>query len=269
MALERLRLDGQVAIITGAGRGVGRGIATVFAEAGATIICSARTRTEIDETVAMIEAAGGKAIAVTADVMKRDDLVALVDTTIERFGRIDIVVNNAGIASPPGMPFTRNTEAEWDQAFDVNVKSVFLMCKAITPHFIERRAGRIINIASIAGPLASLTMPPYSVAKGGVIILTRIVAKELAPYGVTVNAICPGILWTGFWQDLARDIAENNPAFRGMTARQVFEKRVAEIVPMGCEQTPEDIGWAAVFLASDEARCITGQSLMVDGGTVI
>jgi NAD(P)-dependent dehydrogenase (short-subunit alcohol dehydrogenase family) len=112
-------------------------------------------------------------------------------------------------------------------------------------------------------------MPPYSVAKGGVIILTRIVAKELAPHGVTVNAICPGMLWTGFWQDLARDIAENNPAFRGMTARQVFEKRVAEIVPMGCEQTPEDIGWATVFLASDEARCITGQSLMVDGGTVM
>jgi NAD(P)-dependent dehydrogenase (short-subunit alcohol dehydrogenase family) len=86
---------------------------------------------------------------------------------------------------------------------------------------------------------------------------------------VTVNAICPGILWTGFWQELARDIAENNPAFRGMTPRQVFEKRVADVVPMRCEQTPEDIVWAAVFLASDEARCITGQALMVDGGAVI
>ena len=143
------------------------------------------------------------------------------------------------------------------------------MCKAISPYFIERRAGRIINIASIAGPLASVTMPPYSVAKGGVIILTRIVAKELAPHGVTVNAICPGILWTGFWQNLAQFLADTNPFFRGMTARQVFEKRVADLVPMRCEQTPEDIGWTAAFLASDEARCITGQSLMVDGGAVM
>ncbi len=94
-------------------------------------------------------------------------------------------------------------------------------------------------------------------------------AKELAPHGVTVNAICPGMLWTGFWQNLAQHIADTNPAFRGMTPRQVFEKRVAEIIPMGREQTPEDIGWAVVFLASDQARSITGQSLMVDGGVAI
>jgi NAD(P)-dependent dehydrogenase (short-subunit alcohol dehydrogenase family) len=112
-------------------------------------------------------------------------------------------------------------------------------------------------------------MPPYSVAKGGVITLTRIVAKELAPHGVTVNAICPGILWTGFWQNLAQFIADTNPAYRGLTARQIFEKRVADLVPMKCEQTPEDVGWATVFLASDEARCITGQALMVDGGAVM
>ena len=114
-----------------------------------------------------------------------------------------------------------------------------------------------------------MTMPPYSVAKGGVITFTRVLAKELAPHGVTVNAICPGILWTAFWQDLAQHIAESNPAFRGMTARQIFDKRVSDVIPMKREQTPEDIGWAAVFLASDEARCITGQALMVDGGAVI
>ena len=121
----------------------------------------------------------------------------------------------------------------------------------------------------MAGPAASMTMPPYSVAKGGVITFTRVLAKELAPHGVTVNAICPGILWTAFWQDLAQYIADSNPAFRGMTARQVFDKRVSDVIPMKREQTPEDIGWAAVFLASDEARCITGQALMVDGGAVI
>jgi len=146
---------------------------------------------------------------------------------------------------------------------------VFLTCKAVTPYFLERKAGRIINIASIAGPLAAVTMPAYSVAKQGVITFTRVVAKELAPHRITVNAICPGVLYTEFWQKLAQHIADTNPAFKGMTARQVFEKRVTDIVPMKCEQTPEDIGNAAVFLASDEARYITGQALMVDGGCVM
>ena len=121
----------------------------------------------------------------------------------------------------------------------------------------------------IAGPLAALTMPPYSVAKGGVITFTRVIAKELAPHGITVNAICPGVLWTAFWEKLAQHIADTNPAFKGMTARQVFDKRVADVIPMKREQTPEDIGHAAVFLASEEARNITGQALNVDGGSVM
>src|SRR5262249_17886693 len=203
------------------------------------------------------------------DVTREADVRESLARIQAELGPIDILVNNAGIAAPPGMPFTANTEADWDQTFAVNVKSVFLMCKAITPYFIERKAGWIINIASIAGPLASVTMPPYSVAKGGVIIFTRVVAKELAPHGVTVNAICPGILWTGFWQNLAQFLADTNPAFQGMTARQVFEKRFDALVPLKREQTPDDIGWAAVFLASEEARCITGQALMVDGGSVM
>jgi NAD(P)-dependent dehydrogenase (short-subunit alcohol dehydrogenase family) len=167
------------------------------------------------------------------------------------------------------MPFTNNSEEDWDRTYAVNLKSVFLTCKAIAPYFIEKKAGRIINIASIAGPLAALTMPPYSVAKGGVITFTRVIAKELAPHGITVNAICPGVLWTAFWEGLAKYIADTNPAFKGMTPRQVFDKRVADIIPLRREQTPEDIGWAAVFLASEHARNITGQALNVDGGSVM
>jgi meso-butanediol dehydrogenase/(S,S)-butanediol dehydrogenase/diacetyl reductase len=264
-----MRLAGKVAVVTGGGSGIGRGIVLCLAREGADIAIADLQEAGAASVVHEVHALGRAAIALRCDVTREADVLANLDRVRAELGKVDIVVNNAGIASPPGMPFTRNTEAEWDQAFEVNVKSVFLMCKALAPYFIERKAGRIINIASIAGPMASLTMPPYSVAKGSVLILTRIVAKELAPHGVTVNAICPGILWTGFWQDLARNIAETVPAFRGMTARQVFEKRVTEVVPMRCEQTPEDIGWAAVFFASDEARFITGQTLMVDGGTVM
>jgi meso-butanediol dehydrogenase/(S,S)-butanediol dehydrogenase/diacetyl reductase len=264
-----MRLAGKVAVVTGGGSGIGRGIVLCLAREGANIAIPDLQEANAESVAREVQSLGLAAIGLRCDVTQEADIRASLDCIKANLGQIDIIVNNAGIASPPGMPFTRNTEAEWDQAFEVNVKSVFLMCKAIAPYFIERRAGRIINIASIAGPMASLTMPPYSVAKGSVLILTRIVAKELAPYGVTVNAICPGILWTGFWQNLAQDIADTTPAFRGMTARQVFEKRVADIVPMRCEQTPEDVGWAAVFFASDEARFITGQSLMVDGGTVM
>jgi len=117
--------------------------------------------------------------------------------------------------------------------------------QALAPYFIERKAGRIINIASIAGPLAALTMPPYSVAKGGVITFTRVIAKELAPHGVTVNAICRACCWTAFWEKLAQHIADTNPAFKGMTARQVFDKRVGDVIPISGRQTPEDIGLAA------------------------
>jgi meso-butanediol dehydrogenase/(S,S)-butanediol dehydrogenase/diacetyl reductase len=266
---DSMKLAGKVAVVTGGGSGIGRGIALCLAREGANIAVPDLHEANAVSVAQEVRALDRVAIGLRCDVTQESDIQATLDRIKADLGRIDIIVNNAGIASPPGMPFTRNSEADWDQAFDVNVKSVFLMCKAIAPYFIERQAGRIINIASISGPIASLTMPPYSVAKGGVIILTRIVAKELALHGVTVNAICPGMLWTGLWQNLAQHIAETNPAFRGMTPRQVFEKRVAEIIPMKREQTAEDIGWAAVFLASDEARSITGQSLMVDGGVAI
>ena len=264
-----MRLAGKVAVVTGGGSGIGRGIVLAMAREGADIAIPDIQVLNAEKVAGEVKAIGRKVVAMKTDVTSAADVKAMVDRTREAFGKIDIVVNNAGMAAPPGMPFTNNTEEDWDRTFAVNTKSVFLTCKAIAPHFIERKAGRIINIASIAGPLAAVTMPPYSVAKQGVITFTRIVAKELAPHRITVNAICPGVLWTDFWQKLAAHIAETNPAFKGMTPRQVFEKRVADIVPMKTEQHPEDIGAAAVFLASDEARYITGQALMVDGGCVM
>ncbi len=216
-----------------------------------------------------VEDMGQAAVALKTDVTRAAEVQDMFEQIRKEFGRVDVLVNNAGVASAPGMPFTNNTEEDWDRVYAVNVKAIFLTCKAIAPYFTECKAGAIINIASVAGPLSAVTMPPYSVSKMGVITLTRIVAKDLAPHGVTVNAICPGILWTAFWQEVAAYIARTNPAFAGMTPRQVFERRVAELVPMKREQTPEDIGWAAVFLASEEARNITGQTICVDGGAVM
>jgi NAD(P)-dependent dehydrogenase (short-subunit alcohol dehydrogenase family) len=264
-----MRLSGKVAIVTGGGSGIGRGIALAMAREGADIAIPDIQIVNAEKVAHEVQALGRKCVPMRTDVTSSADVKAMVDRTRDALDRIDILVNNAGMAAPPGMPFTNNTEEDWDKTFAINTKSVFLTCKAIAPYFIERKAGRIINIASIAGPLAAPTMPPYSVAKGGVITFTRVVAKELAAHGITVNAICPGVLWTEFWQKLAAHIANTNPAFAGMTPRQVFDKRIGDIIPMKIEQQPEDIGWAAVFLASDEARYITGQALNVDGGCVM
>ena len=264
-----MRLAGKVAVVTGGGSGIGRGIVLAMAQEGADIAIPDIQVMNADKVSAEVKALGRKALAMKTDVTSAADVKAMTDRVRDTFGEIDIVVNNAGMASPPGLPFTNNTEEDWDKTFAVNTKSVFLVSKAVAAHMIERKSGRIINIASIAGPISAATMPPYSVAKMGVITLTKIVARELAPHGVTVNAICPGVLYTDFWQKLAAHIAETNPAFKGMTPRQVFDKRVGDLVPLKREQTPEDIGWAAVFLASDEARNITGISLPVDGGVMI
>jgi NAD(P)-dependent dehydrogenase (short-subunit alcohol dehydrogenase family) len=264
-----MRLAGKVAIVTGGGSGIGRGIVLAMASEGADIAIPDIQVLNAEKVAGEVKALGRRVLPMKTDVTSSADVKAMIDRTRDALGKVDILVNNAGAASAPGLPFTNNTEEDWDKAFAVNTKSVFLTCKAIAPYFIERKAGRIVNIASIAGTLSAPTMPPYSVAKMGVITFTRIVAKELAPHRITVNAICPGVLYTDFWQKLATYIAETNPAFAGMTPRQVFEKRVGELVPMKCEQTPEDIGWAAVFLASEEARNITGQALHVDGGCVM
>ena len=264
-----MRLAGKVAVVTGGGSGIGRGIVLAMAQEGADVAIPDIQVINADKVAGEVKALGRRSLAMKTDVTSAADVKAMVDRVREAFGKIDIVVNNAGMASPPGLPFTNNTEEDWDRTFAVNTKSVFLVCKTVAPHMIERKAGRIVNIASIAGPISALTMPPYSVAKMGVITLTKIIAKELAPHGVTVNAICPGVLYTAFWEKLAAYIAETNPAFKGMTPRAVFDKRVSDLVPLKREQTPEDIGWAAVFLASEEARNITGVALPVDGGVMI
>lgn len=264
-----MRLTGKVAMVTGGGAGIGRAIVLAMAREGADVLIPDIQAVSAETAVKEVESLGRKARALSVDVTKESQVQAAIAEGIAALGRIDILVNNAGVTPRLGLPFTRQLEADWDKVFSVNLKSVFFTCKHITPHFIERRGGKIVNIASIAGPLSSTTMPSYSVSKMGVITFTKIVAKELAPHNVNVNAICPGLLYTDMWKQIGDVIRETDPAYAHLTPRQMFEKRVQEWIPMKREQTPEDIGHAAVFLASEEARNITGQALMVDGGVVM
>jgi meso-butanediol dehydrogenase/(S,S)-butanediol dehydrogenase/diacetyl reductase len=264
-----MRLADKIAMVTGGGAGIGRAIVLAMAREGADILV-ADIRPDTAEAVAKeVRNLGRKATVIQMDVSKEVEVQRSMAEGIREFGRIDILVNNAGVMPKLGLPFTRQDEDDWDRVFSVNVKSIFFMCKAITPHFMERRYGKIINMSSLSGPLSSQTSPSYSVGKMGVITFTKIVAKELAAYNVNVNAICPGLIFTDMWRKIGEVIRETNPAYQGLTPREMFERRVQEWIPMKREQTPEDIGYAAVFLASDEARNITGQALMVDGGVAM
>jgi meso-butanediol dehydrogenase/(S,S)-butanediol dehydrogenase/diacetyl reductase len=256
-------------MVTGGGAGIGRAIALAMAREGADLLVADIHVGAAEGVAKEVRDLGRRAAAVSMDVSQEAQIQQTIAEGIRQLGRIDILVNNAGVTPRLGLPFTRQEEADWDKVFDINVKSVFFTCKAIAPHFMERRSGKIVNIASIAGPLSSQTMPSYSVAKMGVITFTKIVAKELAAYNVNANAICPGLLYTDMWKGIGEVIRETNPAYAELTPRQMFERRVQEWVPLRREQTPEDIGHAAVFLASEEARNITGQVLMVDGGAAM
>ena len=261
-------LTAKVAIVTGGGRGIGHGIALCLAKAGAKVAVNDRDSQPAEEVAKEIKAQGGEAIAVPADVSKRNHVESLIKKTLDAFGKIDILVNNAGVGTEHlGTPLLQNlTEEDWDRCYETNLKAHFFTCKSVIPHMVERRSGRIINISSASGKKGDLAICQYSTMKAGVINFTQGLARELAPYRITVNAICPGVLWTSMFQKTCEIVAESHPLLKGTPPRQVFETAVQGMVPMQTEQTPEDIGWMVVFLASEEANQITGQAISVDGG---
>jgi 3-oxoacyl-[acyl-carrier protein] reductase len=242
------KLDGKIALVTGGSRGIGRGIALALARAGAGVVVNyLAAEDQAAEVVAMIGALGRRARAIRADVSTRDDVRKMVDEASAFFGGIDILINNAGIA---GSASTLDlSEAAWDRVLAVNLKGTFLCAQAVTPVMITRRYGRIVNISSIAGQTGGAIGPHYAASKAGILGLTRFMARELAPHGITVNAIAPAGIPTDLLTAMGR-------AGESLSAR-----------PVGRAGTPEDVAAAAVFLASDASGYITGQTLSVNGGS--
>ncbi|PSN20082.1 3-oxoacyl-[acyl-carrier-protein] reductase [filamentous cyanobacterium CCP5] len=244
-------LTDQVAIVTGASRGIGRAVAVALAAEGATVVVNyARSSQAADEVVAQIAEAGGQAIALQADVSKAAEVDSLVKTTLEKFGRIDILVNNAGITRDTLL--LRMKPEDWQAVIDLNLTGVFLCTRAVAKLMLKQRSGRIINIASVAGQMGNPGQANYSAAKAGVIGFTKTAAKEMAPRGVTVNAVAPGFI--------ATDMTGNLPN----------TDEILKFIPLGKFGQPEDIAGMVRFLAADPAAAyITGQVMNVDGGMVM
>lgn len=245
------QLQGRVAIVTGASRGIGRAVALALATEGAKVVVNyARSSTAAEEVVKAITEAGGDAIALQADVSKAEEVDNLIAQTLDKFGRIDILVNNAGITRDTLL--LRMKPEDWQAVIDLNLTGVFLCTRAVSKTMIKQRSGRIINIASVAGQMGNPGQANYSAAKAGAIGFTKTVAKELASRGVTVNAVAPGFIETD------------------MTSKLPNPEEILKLIPLGRYGKPEEIAGMVRFLAADPAAAyITGQVFNVDGGMVM
>jgi NAD(P)-dependent dehydrogenase (short-subunit alcohol dehydrogenase family) len=258
-------LTGKVAIVTGGGSGIGRGIALELARAGADIAVADINASAAEKAAAEVRALGRKALGVQTDVADQASTDTMAAAALRQLRRIDILVNNAGVGGASGWHERVTASREdWDTVFAVNVFGIVHASQSVAPHMMERRSGKIVNIASAAGRQGSLGFAHYSSSKAAAINVSQAWAYRLAPYSINVNTVCPGLLWTELWERLAkrRLAAAGGPAASGRT---YFDERVRSI-PLAREQTPEDIGKAVAFLASERARNITGQALNVDGG---
>lgn len=263
-----LRLDGRSAVVTGAGAGLGRAIAIALAQQGAEVAILDRDPVAAEESVRLAQLAGGRARFFTCDVAQAQQVQQAVAQAAAATG-LDIVVNSAGVASAPGMPFTNNTEADWDRALAINLKGAVHVCQAAHPWLLRSPAGRIVNISSITGVIAAAYMPPYSVSKAALNAWTRVLARELAPHHIAVNAVCPGFIWTPLWEKLGDEMARHSQGEQGDDGVAVFAQRVRQHVPMQRPQTVEDVAYLVTFLCSAAAANITGQIIGVDGGVTI
>jgi len=257
-----MELSNQVALVTGAGQGIGKAAALALAAAGADVVVTDINGASLQATAAAIVAAGRRALAIQADVGDTRDIDRMVTEAVASFGRIDILVNNAGVTRRAHIMDL--TEDDWDRIFRVNAKGVFFCLQRVAREMIPRRSGRIINIASIAGKgFAGTSNAIYAASKGAVISLTKTAAQQLGGHNINVNAVCPGIVRTALYAEMIRVIAEREGA-----SIEEIERRGVASVPLRRANEPEDIAAMIVFLASAGAHNITGQAFNVDGGLV-
>ncbi len=247
------RLDGNVAIVTGAGRGLGRAIARVFAAEGARVLTVDKDSESCARTAEAIVSAGGIASAVRGDVTRWPDMQAMAQAAIERYGRIDVLCQNAGVY--PAVQLQNMTEQDWDRVHAINLKSLFFAVKACLPQMMQQRSGRICVTSSITGPRTGIPgLTHYAATKAGINGFVRSAALELAPYNIRINGVEPGTVLTEGLREL-------------MTPDEI--DALAQSIPLKKLADPEDIAYAMLFLASDEAKYITGQTIVVDGGQIL
>ena len=244
-------LENQIAVVTGAGRGIGRAMALKFAGAGADVVVISRTQENTEKVAAEIRALGRKAWAHAVDVSDAAAVNAAAEKILAEAGKVDILVNNAGVTRD-GL-LMRMADADWDTVLDTNLKGAFLVTKAFVRSFIKQRSGRIINISSVIGLIGNAGQANYAASKAGLIGFTQSAARELASRGITVNAIAPGFIET----DMTAELTE------------ALKAEILKKIPLGCLGQSEDIAAAALYLAGPGARYVTGQVLTVDGGMVM
>jgi len=247
-----MRLKNKVAIITGAGSGIGRGIALIFSKEEAKVVIADWSEEGGKETIKQIKKQGGEAVFVKTDVSSASDIDQMVKTCLDQFGRVDILVNNAGILR--SSVFHETSEKDWDAVLNVNLKGAFLGCKRVIPEMLKQGKGKIINIASIAGLVGFANLSAYCASKGGIIALTKEMTLEYAPKKINVNCICPGIIKTAMTKDMLKD-----PQTKKFLESSTLYPRLGE---------PEDIASGAVYLASDESDFVNGEVLVIDGGWI-
>jgi NAD(P)-dependent dehydrogenase (short-subunit alcohol dehydrogenase family) len=252
-------LNGKVAFVTGSGRGIGRATAVQLAAAGAKVVVTSRSRSELDEVIQCIRSAGGRAEAVECDLSNRSQSLQLIADAVKPFGPVDILINNAGIGSSADpRPLAEFRDEFWDQTLELNLTAPYLLSKAVLPHMRQQRWGRIITVASINSRIPSMHAGAYVASKHGVLGLMRSLALECAADGITVNCVCPGPVRTRM-----SDIRLQYDAKR---LGRTIEDHEPGLTPIGGRLAPEDIAPMAVYLAGEDARMITGQAFNIDGG---
>lgn len=258
---------GEVVVITGAAGGIGKAVAKAFADAGANVVIGDLKMEQGEKTVEELSAGKGSVSFIMTDVTSQESVNGLVQSALDAYGKVDILVNGAGVCNRNfGNPFTDLPDEDFDFTFKVNEMGVVHMVRAVYDFFKKQQKGRIINVASTVGHSTNILNVPYCISKAAVLNLTVNLAKELGPSGITVNAICPGYIYTDMYENAAPLMSKKNPAFEGMGGRDIVKYMAKINCATQKEQYTEDIANAALFLASDEANSITGTALDVAGG---